>query len=72
MSKTLTALRKDLDLSTASDVKNLAKLFGRIAKSNPDAIKAVLSPYLRADKVDGLIELYADQAEYIVNLFNLD
>jgi hypothetical protein len=75
MARTLTQIRKDTDLSVAADVRTIATLFAKIAATNPDAVKAVLSDFARRtaggeEKTTGLIELYHDTAIYLSEVFN--
>lgn len=75
MSKTLTQLRKEIGLDTASEVRRIAQFFVTLAETNPEAVKAALPWFIRKGddtKQEAMVEFYKDQAAYLIKLFTLD
>lgn len=73
--KTLTALRKEIDLTDAANTRAIMALFAKIAENNPEAVKAVFNNYLKSrsdDRQSAQVEFYLDQAKYLMELFDLD
>jgi hypothetical protein len=75
MAKTLTTLRKELDLTDAANVRAIMAMFAKISESNPDAVKATFNKYMKS-KSDAMqttqVEFYSDMAKYLMELFDLD
>ena len=73
--KTLTQLRKEIDLSDASNIKQIMSMFAKIAETHPEIVMEAFGAYLkRSNQATQLaqVEWYKDQAEYFKTLFNLD
>lgn len=71
MGKTLTEIRKATTLDTAADIAKIAKLFKKIAETNPEAVKAVLPKMMHRDgKADIMVQFYADMADYLAHDFD--
>lgn len=73
---TLGKIRKAITPDTARDVKIIAKMFKHIAQHNPEAVIAAFGPFLtkrHENDPDGarrMVEFYADNAEYLIKLFD--
>lgn len=75
-SRGLGAIRADITPDVARDVVTLAKLFKTIAEQNPEAVKKAFGPYLQrriaeeAESGSRMVQFYADNADYLIELFD--
>lgn len=70
---TMALIKRGIDGSVCADVKQMAEMFKHLCENNPEAVKAAMTAHaqrLPRAKQDGLIQLYADKAEYIADLFD--
>jgi hypothetical protein len=73
--KTLGDLRKALTYDDVSMVRSIARLFGEMAKANPQLVKDVMIARathfasLDATRLDNMVTFYADNADYLIELF---
>jgi hypothetical protein len=75
MAKTLTTLRKEIDLTDAANIRAMMHMFAEIAKNNPDAVKATFNKYMKSksNETQNLqVQFYADRAEQFKEMFDLD
>lgn len=69
-------IRKELQPGDCTNARAVLLMFGRIAKQNPDAVKAAFGPYVAKRAVDDpasadrMVEFYADIAEYLAEMFD--
>lgn len=73
--KTLTQLRKEINLTEAANIRQIMSMFAHIAKNHPEAVKESFGAYLKSRSEasqNAQVEWYGDQAEYFKTLFNLD
>lgn len=67
------AIRKDVTPQVAADVRKLATMFKHIAKHNPEAVRAAMGKWSR-ERADlggtDMVQFYADNADYIAELFD--
>lgn len=74
MTKTLTTVRKEVDLHTCAQITNMANLFAKICEQHPEIVYKVLGSFLRRRSLDDnkhLINLYRDEAIMVKELFKI-
>jgi hypothetical protein len=74
MSKTLTEIRKELDLSKCTQAYNVCNLFAKIAEAHPEVVYEALGSFLRRRPLEEnahVIALYRDEALQLKELFKI-
>ncbi len=74
MRKSLTTIRKQMDSIDVANTRAIIGMFQRIAKENPDAVKASFNAYMRKSSnasQDAQVEFYLMQSEYLIELFDI-
>lgn len=64
---TLTEIRKEIDGSVATDVRQLMTFLVTLAETNPDALRDALPKRLQTQQ---MVDFYADKARYLRELFH--